>query len=93
MPNYYGFLFEYPLPGSSSKLLPCCMRSAEEVSTDNVKVAFKSLAMTLHPDRFLKEDEDVQKEAHVKFQKLQIAYDTLRDPEKRLLYDRGQLVQ
>lgn len=69
------------------------MRSAEEVSTDNVKVAFKSLAMTLHPDRFLKEDEDVQKEAHVKFQKLQIAYDTLRDPEKRLLYDRGQLVQ
>lgn len=58
-----------------------------------VKVAFKSLALTLHPDKFTKEEDDVQKEAHVKFQKLQIAYDTLKDPEKRRLYDRGQLVQ
>jgi curved DNA-binding protein CbpA len=29
----------------------------------------------------------------VKFQKLQIAYDVLKDADKRRLYDRGQLVE
>lgn len=37
-------------------------------------------------------DADAQREAHVRFQKLQMAYDVLRDPEKRRAYDRGQLV-
>ena len=32
-------------------------------------------------------------QAHVKFQKLQMAYDVLRDPEKRRMYDKGQLIQ
>ncbi len=33
-----------------------------------------------------------EKRAHYKFQKLQMAYDVLRDPEKRQSYDRGQLI-
>lgn len=35
--------------------------------------------------------QEAQREAHVRFQKLQMAYDVLRDPEKRAAYDRGQL--
>lgn len=63
------------------------------MTTESVKAAFKSLAMQLHPDKFVGEDDDVQKEAHIKFQKLQMAYDVLKDPEKRRLYDRGQLIE
>ncbi|GAX77781.1 hypothetical protein CEUSTIGMA_g5224.t1 [Chlamydomonas eustigma] len=67
--------------------------SAEGPSTENVKAAFKAQAMQLHPDKFISAAEEERKQAHVKFQKLQMAYDVLRDPEKRRMYDKGQLIQ
>ncbi|KAG2492363.1 hypothetical protein HYH03_009311 [Edaphochlamys debaryana] len=69
------------------------LQDAETVSMEDIKVAFKKAAMQLHPDRQVGADEEVQRTALVRFQKLQIAYDTLKDDEKRRLYDRGQLVQ
>ncbi|GLI58995.1 hypothetical protein VaNZ11_000818 [Volvox africanus] len=69
------------------------LQDAEAVSTDDIKQAFKVQALLLHPDKHVGADVEVQRDALVKFQKLQIAYDTLKDAEKRLLYDRGQLVQ
>jgi hypothetical protein len=58
-----------------------------------VKQRFKMRAMELHPDRqagkLLTEEE--AKMNNVQFQKLQIAYETLRDVEKRNLYDKGQM--
>lgn len=58
-----------------------------------IKQRFKSRAMDLHPDRQagkLMTDEE-SKIINVQFQKLQIAYETLRDVEKRQAYDQGQL--
>lgn len=72
-----------------------CSTHAEDITPEVIKTAFKAQALQYHPDRVLSQggDADTQKKAHVKFQKLQIAYDVLRDPEKRRAYDRGQLIQ
>jgi DnaJ-class molecular chaperone len=70
--------------------------NAGEVTTEDVKAAFKAQALVLHPDRAFATGKELtvegQKEAHVQFQRLQMAYDVLRDPEKRRAYDRGQLL-
>ena len=50
-------------------------RDAEQ---KEIKIAFKKLAMKNHPDRGGDEEE---------FKKIQAAYDTLSDPEKRAQYD------
>ncbi|GLC77062.1 hypothetical protein PLESTF_001879200 [Pleodorina starrii] len=68
------------------------LQEAEAVSAEDIKQAFKVQALLLHPDKHVGADEQAQRAALVKFQKLQIAYDTLKDAEKRRLYDRGQLV-
>jgi len=66
-----------------------------EVTTETIKAAFKAQAMQAHPDRVMAPGTppEVQQQAVAKFQKLQVAYDVLRDPEKRRAYDRGQFIQ
>ena len=48
-----------------------------------IKTAYRKLAMTFHPDR-----NNGSKEAEEKFKSITEAYDVLRDPDKRSLYDR-----
>ncbi len=55
-------------------------RSASELE---IKTAYRKLAMTYHPDR-----NNGSKEAEEKFKAITEAYDVLRDPDKRALYDR-----
>ena len=52
-------------------------------SDDEIKKAYRKLAMTYHPDR-----NNGAKEAEEKFKAITEAYDVLRDAEKRALYDR-----
>ena len=52
-------------------------------SEDEIKKAYRKLAMTYHPDR-----NNGAKEAEEKFKSITEAYDVLRDPNKRALYDR-----
>ncbi len=52
-------------------------------SADDIKKAFRKLAMQHHPDR-----NSGDKEAEKKFKDLNHAYDILKDPEKRAAYDR-----
>src|SRR4051812_17552696 len=52
-------------------------------SEDDIKKAYRKLAMTYHPDR-----NNGAKEAEEKFKAITEAYDVLRDPNKRALYDR-----
>ena len=52
-------------------------------SDDEIKKAFKRLAMKYHPDR-----NPGNKEAEEKFKDIQVAYAVLSDPEKRAYYDR-----
>ena len=55
-------------------------RDASELE---IKTAYRKQAMTYHPDR-----NNGSKEAEEKFKAITEAYDVLRDPDKRRLYDR-----
>ena len=52
-------------------------------SDADIKLAYRKLAMTYHPDR-----NNGSKEAEERFKSITEAYDVLRDPGKRALYDR-----
>src|SRR5437867_2320202 len=52
-------------------------------SDDEIKSAYRKLAMRWHPDR-----NDGSKESEERFKSLTEAYDVLRDPQKRAAYDR-----
>lgn len=55
----------------------------KDASADELKKAYRSLAMKYHPDRN-KDDKD----AESKFKELNQAYDVLKDPQKKAAYDR-----
>ena len=52
-------------------------------SNDEIKKAYRKLAMQYHPDR-----NNGSREAEEKFKEITEAYDVLRDPNKRAAYDR-----
>src|SRR5688500_13706654 len=52
-------------------------------SDDDIKKAYRKLAMTYHPDR-----NNGSREAEEKFKEITEAYDVLRDGNKRAMYDR-----
>ena len=54
-----------------------------DASDDDLKKAYRKLAMQFHPDR-----NDGSKESEERFKEITEAYDTLRDQQKRALYDR-----
>src|SRR3954462_13276330 len=56
---------------------------ARDASDDDVKQAYRKLAMRYHPDR-----NNGSAEAEEKFKQITEAYDVLRDPNKRAAYDR-----
>ncbi len=51
---------------------------------DEIRKAFRRLAMKYHPDR----NQDNEEEARNKFTEMKEAYEVLSDPEKRQAYDR-----
>jgi molecular chaperone DnaJ len=56
---------------------------ARTASDDDIKKAYRKLAMTYHPDR-----NNGAKEAEERFKEITEAYDVLRDAQKRAAYDR-----
>ena len=56
---------------------------ARDAADDDIKKAYRTLAMTYHPDR-----NGGSKDAEERFKEITEAYDVLRDPQKRATYDR-----
>ncbi len=56
---------------------------AKSAGDDDIKQAYRKLAMQYHPDR-----NGGSKEAEEKFKAITEAYEVLRDPQKRAAYDR-----
>ena len=56
---------------------------------DEIKKAYRKLALKYHPDRLVNKSEDEKKEAEAKFKEISEAYDVLSNPEKRRKYDNG----
>lgn len=73
-------------------------RPSSKISADDVKSAFRVLAKKMHPDTLAAAaaggappDEAAVAAAAAAFQKLQKAYDVLKDPDMRKKYDRGEI--
>ena len=60
-----------------------CSASRATASDDEIKKAYRKLAMQYHPDR-----NGGSKDAEESFKEITEAYDVLRDPQKRAVYDR-----
>lgn len=56
---------------------------SKNASSNEIKQAYKKLALKYHPDR-----NQGDKEAEEKFKEINVAYETLKDDEKRARYDR-----
>lgn len=57
-------------------------------SENDIKKAYRKLAMKYHPDKFSNASEKEKKEAEEKFKEVNEAYQVLSDPDKRTKYDR-----
>ena len=56
-------------------------------SEQEIKSAYRKLAMKYHPDRFATATEAEKKEAEGKFKEINHAYEVLSDPDKKANYD------
>ena len=62
---------------------------AKDASDDDIKKAYRKLAMKYHPDRWVNGTEDEKKDAEQKFKEIAEANEVLSDPQKRQMYDNG----
>lgn len=61
------------------------LKVSKTASTDEIKKAFKKLAIQYHPDKCIDHDDKKQKEEM--FKQINEAYSILSDPDKRARYD------
>lgn len=62
---------------------------SEQASEQEIKLAYRKLAMRYHPDRTVNLPERERQESEAKFKEIQVAYDILTNPEKQRAYLEG----
>jgi DnaJ-class molecular chaperone len=73
-------------------LLCCAGASSAPINAEFIKVHYKAAVLKLHPDKHVHSDEATQRRTAERFRRLQVAYEVLKDAEKRRAYDQGRLV-
>lgn len=66
--------------------------AAGPISAEFIKVHYKAAALKLHPDKHVHSDAATQQRTAERFRRLQVAYEVLKDADKRRAYDQGRLV-
>lgn len=64
-----------------------------DASEEDIKKAYRKLALKYHPDRWANGSEQEKKEAEEKFKEISEANEILSDPQKRQMYDNGGFSQ
>jgi molecular chaperone DnaJ len=64
---------------------------SKNASEDEIKKAYRKLAVKYHPDKLANASEKERQEGEDKFKEISEAYDILSDPQKRQQYDHGGL--
>lgn len=59
----------------------------KNATDDQIKSAYRKLAMKYHPDRFANKSDDEKKQAEEQFKEINQAYSVLSDKQKRANYD------
>ena len=62
---------------------------SKDASEDEIKKAYRKLAMKYHPDRWANDSDEAKKAAEQKFKEIAEANEVLSDPQKRQMYDNG----
>ena len=62
---------------------------AENASQEEIKSAYRKLALKWHPDRWVSASDEEKKKAEDEFKRVAEAYGVLSDEEKRKQYDSG----
>ena len=62
---------------------------SKDATEEEIKKAYRKLAMKYHPDRWVNGTEEEKKEAEQKFKEIAEANEVLSDPQKRQMYDNG----
>ena len=58
-------------------------------STNEIKRAYRKMAKKFHPDLYKKSEGETEETVKVKMQEINEAYEVLKDPEKKKMFDSG----
>ncbi|KIL69736.1 hypothetical protein M378DRAFT_700434 [Amanita muscaria Koide BX008] len=75
-------------PGEEGVNLYAVLQLDQDASSDDIKKAYRRLALKYHPDKHANATEDAKADMSLKFQQVGFAYSIVSDDKKRKRYDR-----